>query len=52
MPAERNFTLLKKVFFNNETELMEGLLIKCFKLSLNIKLGHLLRAKSVLHAFY
>ena len=32
MPAERNFTLLKKCRFNTETELMEALLIKRFML--------------------
>ena len=41
IPAEQNFTLLKKCRFNTETELMEALLIKRLKPSLNIKLGHL-----------
>ena len=52
MPAEKNFTLLKKCSFNTETELMEVLLIKRLKLSLNIKLGHSQGAKSLLHVFH
>ena len=40
IPAEQNFTLLKKCRFNTETELMEALLIKRLKPFLNIKLGH------------
>ena len=51
MPAEQNFTLLKKCRFNTETELMEALLSKRLKPSLNIKLGHLQGAKSLLHVF-
>ena len=52
IPAEQNFTLLKKGHFNTETELMKALLIKRLKPSLNIKLGHSQRAKSLLHVFH
>ena len=52
MPAEQNFTLLKKCRFDTETELMEALLIKRLKPSLNIKLGHSQGAKSLLHVFH
>ena len=40
MPAEQNFTILKKCRFKTETERMEALLIKRLKSFLNIKLGH------------
>ena len=52
MPAEQNFTLLKKCRFDTETELMKALLIKRFKPTLNIKLGHSQGAKSLLHVFH
>ena len=52
MSAEQNFTSLKKYCFNTETKLMEALLNKCLKPSLNIKLGLLQGAKSLLHVFY
>ena len=51
-PAEQNFTLLIKCCFSTETELMEALLIKHLKPSINIKLGHSQRAKLFLHAFH
>ena len=51
-PAEQNFTLLIKCCFNTEIELMEALLIKRLKPSINIKLGHSQRAKLLLHAFH
>ena len=51
MPAEQNFTL-KKCYVNTETELMEALLIKCLKPSLNLKLGHSQTAKLLLLVFH
>ena len=52
MPAEQNLTLLKWCRFNTETELMEALLIKRLKPSLNIKFGYSQGAKSLLHVFH
>ena len=52
MPAEQNFTMLKKCRFNTEPELMEALLSKRLKPFLNIKLGHSQGAKSLLHVFH
>ena len=52
VPAEQNFTLLKKCRFNTETELTEALLIKGCKPSLNRKLGRSQGAKSLLHVFH
>ena len=39
MPAEQNFTLLKKCRFNTEAELRKALLVKQLKPSLNIQGG-------------
>ena len=39
MPAEQNFRLLKKCYFNAETELMKTLLFIGVKPFLNIKVG-------------
>ena len=52
IPAEQNFTLLKKCRFSTETELMEAFLIKRLKPSLNIKLGYSQGAKSLLQVFH
>ena len=52
MPAEQNFTLLKKCHVNTEIELTEALLIKHLKPSLNIKLDHSQGAKLLLHEFH
>ena len=51
MPAEQNFTL-EKCRFSTKTELMEALLIKPLKSSLNIKLDHSQEAKSLLLVFH
>ena len=46
MPAEQNFTLLKKCRFNTEIEQMKSLLMK------RHKLGCLRGTKSLLHVFH
>ena len=52
MPVEQHLTPLKKCRFNIETKLMEALLIKRPKPTLNIKLGYSHGLKSLLYVFH
>ena len=52
IPAEQNFTSLKKCRFNTETELTQALLIKLLKPFLDLKLSYSQEAKSILYVFH